>query len=96
MKCDDKLKSALAARYEHRPQQSDDIPRRKEATYLRIIGGLLKLLTGETNGRPNCSLFRNQEAVVQGLLELYGDRDGISERNLDKYFSNANKRLDQD
>ena len=73
----------------------DEIHPRKEATYQRIIGSLLELLTGKTNGRPN-SIYRNQEAIVQEVIRLYGDRGGISERNLDAKFAEAKRRLETD
>ncbi|WP_405222206.1 hypothetical protein [Lentisalinibacter sediminis] len=68
---------------------------RAKATYERIIGGLLEMLTGEINGKPN-SVFRNQEAIVSHLVDKYGGRDGISERNLDQKFADARKRLKHD
>ena len=90
-------KSFVEAVAAHSPSANtvDELHPRSEATYQRIIGGLIQLLTGETSGKAN-SIFRNQEAVVQALVFNYGDRDGISERTLDEKFAKAKARLRQD
>lgn len=61
------------------------LKQREETTYLHIIGGLLKQLTDS----PRI----NQSAVTARLIEEHGTLEGISQSNLDKKFSAANKAI---
>lgn len=66
---------------------------RERETYLHIIGAMLGLMTGETpTGKPN-SIFRNQSAVIEALIENYSGNQGIAKRTLGDKFSEAKKSL---
>lgn len=60
-----------------------ELKSRERNAFLNIIAGLLALVQ---NPRPG----RNSDmAVINELVENYGDKDGISERNLAKKFAQA-------
>ena len=65
------------------------IDHRSETTYLNIIGGLLQLIV--TGAFKNST--SNQVAVVTKLLEKFSKKSGISQRNLDQKFSEANQSI---
>ena len=70
-------------------KSSSDLSERKERTYLNIIGGLLGIMFDKnTSGKSN-SVFRNDSDVINALTDKYNDKQGISERNLQKYFPRA-------
>jgi hypothetical protein len=74
-------------------QSEQPINLRKETTYLNIIGGLLHLMLEKTpTGKPRSS-YKNQSAIITDLLDRFEGRDGISQRNLDKKFGEANKLI---
>lgn len=56
---------------------------RSRATYLNVIGALTSLIFGKNSlGAPN-SLFRNQSALINALVENFGSVQGISKKNLE-------------
>jgi hypothetical protein len=69
------------------------LPPRLEAAYLNIIGSMLALMLGESPaGKPH-SVFEDQTAIVDALVANFGSIDGISKRNLDGKFAQANQKL---
>jgi len=65
---------------------------RSGASYLNIIGGLLALLQDQ---RPTKADTSNQVNIIDALVAAYGDKNGISERNLQSKFAEANRSLNQ-
>ena len=70
-------KAPRAIREEYRPQ-----------TLLRIIGGLLALIT-----KPRANGSKTQAQVINFLVGHYGTHHGISISNLEKVFTDANACL---
>ncbi|MFT3803493.1 MAG: hypothetical protein QM766_20055 [Burkholderiaceae bacterium] len=66
---------------------------RAETTYLNIIGGMLKLILGQSpSGKPYSS-FRTQEAVINAMVAHHGGVMGITERTLNGKFARAKRQL---
>lgn len=85
----------VEAQNEDKPApKSEDKPlaRRERESLLRIIGGLLALLLDQRPVKANTS---NQTEIINALVAAYGDKDGISERNLQGRFADANRALAQ-
>lgn len=68
---------------------------RAETTYLHIIGGLLRLLLGQSPSGQRYSNFNSQESVVSALIAHFGGTMGFTERTLHAKFAAANRRLDE-
>ena len=67
---------------------------RAETTYLNIIGAMAALFLGRSPaGKPH-SVFTSQSAVIDQLVANYGDKSGVSKRNLEEKFAAAKKSLD--
>lgn len=67
-------------------------PRRENAN-LAIIGALLDLFFEvSATGKPY-SLFKSQADVIDKVVQKYEFVDGISQRNLEDKFAQANKHL---
>lgn len=61
---------------------------RAEATYLHIIGVMLRLLLRHSH-------FTTQEAVVNAMVDEFGkELMGITERTLHAKFAAANRKLE--
>jgi hypothetical protein len=67
---------------------------RSETTYLHIIGGLLRLLLGNSPSGEAYSRFRTEDAVMSTLLAQHSRRLGISERTLQAKFAAAKRALE--
>jgi hypothetical protein len=66
---------------------------RTEATQLRIIGALLQVILGnQPNGKPN-SAFRKQTAIIEAVCTTHPNQRGLSKRNLEDVFAQANRVL---
>jgi hypothetical protein len=67
---------------------------RAEATYLHIVGVMLRLLLGQSrSGRR--THFASQEAVVSAMVEEFGkELMGITERTLHAKFAAANRKIE--
>lgn len=74
------------------PQDDDKDPLhpKRETTYLNIIGALVELIQSPRDGRDG------EAAVIREIVDNYGDRPGISKRNLEGVFPLAKKRLQSD
>jgi len=68
---------------------SDTLASRERSSYLNIIGSLLKLMQSKTPPP-----FGNQSAIISKILEDHPKKDGLSKRNLEKRFSEANRNLE--
>jgi hypothetical protein len=49
----------------------ESLSTRAETTYLHIIGGLLRLLLGQSPGNPYSS-FKTQESIVSAMVAHFG------------------------
>jgi hypothetical protein len=65
--------------------------KRGHAAFLRIIGGLVELLQDK---RPNAADTSSATKIIKALVDAYGDKDGISERNLQTKFAEAKRSLE--
>lgn len=68
----------------------DNLHPKRETTYLNIIAALVELIQSPMPGRDS------DAAVIRELVDNYGDRPGISKRNLEDVFPVAKKRLQSD
>lgn len=59
---------------------------------MRTIGGLLALMQDQRPAKADTS---NQTKIIKALLAAYGDKDGISERNLQMKFAEARCTLEK-
>lgn len=68
-----------------------------KTTYLHIIGGLLHLLLeGKGPSGKRYAVFEKDEAIFDALHAHFPNkRQGLSKRNLEKYFAEARRALDQ-
>ena len=69
------------------------ITARTETAYLNVIGGLVSLLLGKSPSGKAHSVFENQAAVRDALLNEYGHVKGMGDSNLDKILAQANRTL---
>lgn len=75
--------------------ESTSLTARAEATYLHIVGVMLRLLLGQTPSGQRLPQFATQEAVVHAMVDHFGQQlMGITERTLHAKFAAANRRLD--
>jgi hypothetical protein len=74
------------------PLPERPIGRRERDSLLNIIGGLLELLQDQ---RPTKADTSNQAKIIEALVGAYKDKNGISERNLQGKFAEANRSLAQ-
>lgn len=85
----------VEAKNEDKPEPKNrekSLSRRERDGLLRIIGGLLVLLQDQ---RPVKAETSNQSAIIKALVDSYGDKDGISQRNLEGKFADAKRELAQ-
>lgn len=74
-------------------QKSKPLSDRAETTYLNIIGSLLDLILSDSSlGTPR-SVFRNQTAIINAMLEHFPNTPGISKKTLEGKFSAAKQSL---
>lgn len=66
---------------------------RERSALLRIVGGLIELLI---DARANKAKTKNASEIIEALVAAYGDKDGISKRNLEGKFAEAKHLLDSD
>ena len=74
------------------PLPERPLERRERDGLLNIIGGLLALLQDQ---RPTKADTGNQAKIIVALVNAYSDKNGISERNLQGKFADANRSLAQ-
>ncbi len=67
--------------------------RRVETSYKNIIGALLQLLLGHTPSGKAHSLFKDQAAIIDGILASNPGKPGLSKRNLEAKFAAANQSM---
>lgn len=73
----------------------DRLDPRKETTYLNVIGAMLHiLLNPPQDDKGNLKNINTQAAVIDEIVDLFGHKQGISERTLQDKFSAAKKSLD--
>ncbi len=73
----------------------DRLDPRKETTYLNVIGAMLHiLLNPPRDDKGNLKNINTQAAVIDEIVDLFGHKQGISERTLQDKFSAAKKSLD--
>lgn len=78
------------------PPDATALSPRAEATYLHIIGALLKLFLLHSPSGERYSRFKTQESIITALVAHFGrDLMGISERTLHAKFAQANRTIDQ-
>lgn len=66
---------------------------KERTTYRNIVGGLLTLfLTPGPNGKSR-SGYLDQSAVIDALLAHFPNVQGLSERNLQKYFADGKRAV---
>lgn len=63
------------------------VSERQQGAYLRIIGALVGLLLGESPSGKPYSLFRSQQAVIDAVHGHFGEKAGLSKRNLEDKFA---------
>lgn len=90
-----KLEAELAEAKDQLAQPTP-VSERQQSAYLRIIGALLGLLLGKTPGGQCYSVFETQQAVIDTVHGHYGERAGLSKRNLEDKFSKAKRVLGAD
>jgi hypothetical protein len=66
---------------------------RERAALLRVIGGLVELLLDKRSTRAKTDAASD---IISALVSAYGDKDGISKRNLEGKFAEAKQVLDAD
>lgn len=74
-------------------EKNTPVDSRSETTYLNIIGGMLELMTSKSQGGQSHSIFKTQTAIIDALHAHYPNKEGLSQRNLEKKFSEANKSI---
>lgn len=75
--------------------ESTSLTARAEATYLHIVGVMLRLLVGQTPSGERLPHFATQEAVVSAMVDHFGQQlMGITERTLHAKFAAANRKLE--
>lgn len=72
---------------------SSNLSIKAETTYLNIIGAMLELILGKSPAGTKHSIFDTQAAIISALMGYHSDKQGISARNLEQKFSDANKSL---
>lgn len=72
---------------------SNELATREKETYQNIIGALLGLLLGKSSSGVAYSNFDSQQAIIDMIHTLYGDRHGLSRRNLESKFAESKRTL---
>ncbi|MFO1390775.1 MAG: hypothetical protein U1E94_00915 [Agitococcus sp.] len=66
---------------------------RSETTYLNIIGSLVYLMLSESPSKKKLSVFKSQSAIIDSIISHYPNTYGLTKRNIEQKFSEANKQL---
>lgn len=66
---------------------------RSETTYLNIIGSLVYLMLSESPSKQKLSVFKSQSAIIDSIISHYPNTYGLTKRNIEQKFSEANKQL---
>jgi hypothetical protein len=76
------------------PQSEKPLNDRERRGYQKIIGALVGLTLGEdSNGKPY-SKFKTQQSIIDAIHGNYGEKDGLSKRQLEAKFAEGKKALD--
>lgn len=70
------------------------ISEKQRGAYLNIIASLLGLLLGKSSSGKPYSQFSSQQAVIDAIHGTYGEKNGLSKRNLEEKFSLAKRNLE--
>ncbi|NCO03583.1 MAG: hypothetical protein GW903_05280 [Alphaproteobacteria bacterium] len=75
------------------PQSRKPLNDRERRGYQKIIGALVGLTLGEdSNGKPY-SKFRTQQSIIDAIHGNYGEKEGLSKRQLEAKFAEGKKAL---
>lgn len=66
-----------------------------EASYLRLIGELLKLILGKSPSGQPYSTFTSQASIIEKLIAYNPDKHGFTQRTLEERFAAANRSLSE-
>lgn len=69
------------------------VSERQQSAYLRIVGSLLALLLGKSPAGKPYSSFESQQAVIDAIHGHFGERAGLSRRNLEDKFARGKRLL---
>lgn len=64
---------------------------KERASLINIIGVLLGTLLGKSSNGTPYSAFSSQEAIIDSIHANYGEGKGLSKRNLEEKFAEANR-----
>jgi len=75
--------------------KNDDQPLqiREKTSYLNIIGALLGVLLGKSSNGIAYSKFESQQSIIDAIHANYSSKSGLSKRNLEAKFAEAQKSL---
>lgn len=80
-----------------RGKASQDTPKelspKQYTSHMNIIGSLLTLLLGKDSKGKKYSLFRTQEDVIDTIYGFYPKTQGLSKRNLEGTFAEAQRHI---
>lgn len=69
------------------------ISEKQRGAYLNIIGALLGIILGRSpNGKPY-SQFNSQQSVIDAIQANFGDKNGLSKRNLEEKFAEGKRSV---
>lgn len=78
---------------DNKSRDTKPVMARERTAYLNIIGALLGTLLGKSsNGNPY-SQFESQQSVIDSIYANFGNKFGLSKRNLEAKFAEAQKSL---
>lgn len=66
---------------------------RERASFNNIIGALLGILLGKSSSGVPYSQFNSQQSIIDAIHGNYGSKSGLSKRNLEAKFAEAQKKL---
>jgi hypothetical protein len=89
---DEKLRSTLV---NQRDPPDDEMSSRVESGYLKTIGALLRLLLDKDVGGKR-AVFQSQASVIAAIEQKFPQISGLSKRELEDKFAQANKSLTTD
>ena len=70
------------------------ITEKQRSSYLNIIAALLGLLLGKSSSGVAYSQFSSQQSIIDSIQANYGEKNGLSKRNLEDKFSKAKRNLE--
>jgi hypothetical protein len=71
----------------------EKLPPRAEATYLTIIGAMLELMLGKSDGGRAHSIYSSQAAIIEALIAHNPNAPGIAKSTLEGKFAEARRHL---